>query len=172
MSKLLVRSKKTRSCKLMLLVIIVAPFVFNMAISSIQKNFHSPVDPPNQSQRPQHPQLYTAELAAKAVEPTVWTCGKADRQKGGVVDPITNQRPFFAFIHVYKTGGSSVRKFLQEYATTCEKSLRIAFFRFLFCLPAFFVPLLASFMATCCSTSAKSWTNVRPCLAFLYLQVS
>jgi len=125
MSKLLVRSKKSRSCKLTLLVIIGATFVFNMAISSIQKNFHSPVDPPNQSQRPQHPQLYTAELAAKAVEPTVWTCGKADRQKGGVVDPITNQRPFFAFIHVYKTGGSSVRKFLQEYATTCEKSLAL-----------------------------------------------
>ena len=106
-------------------MIIVAPFVLNMAISSIQKNFHSPVDPPNQSQRPQHPQFYTAELAAKAVEPTVWTCGKADRQKGGVVDPITNQRPFFAFIHVYKTGGSSVRKFLKEYATTCEKSLAL-----------------------------------------------
>ena len=106
-------------------MIIGAPFVFNMAISSIQKNFHSPVDPPNQSQHPQQPQLYTAELAAKAVEPTVWTCGKADRQKGVVVDPITNQRPFFAFVHVYKTGGTSVRKFLQEYATTCKKSLAL-----------------------------------------------
>lgn len=128
MSKLLlVCSKTTSSCTLTLLrvVIIGASFMLIMAISSIQKNFHSPVDPPNQSQHPQHPQLYTAELAAKAVEPTVWTCGKADRQKEDVIDPITNQRPFFAFVHVYKTGGSSVRKFLQEYATTCKKSLAL-----------------------------------------------
>ena len=58
------------------------------------------------------------------MEPTVWTCGKVDR-KGGAIDPITNQRPFFAFVHVYKTGGTSVRKFLQEYATTCKKSLAL-----------------------------------------------
>ena len=99
-----------------------------MTIPSIQTNFHSPVDPPHQSKsQNQNPQslYYTAEMAAKAVEPTVWTCGKAGKQKGDILDPITNQRPFFAFVHVYKTGGSSIRKFFKEYATICKKSLAL-----------------------------------------------
>jgi len=68
---------------------------------------------------------YTAELAARAVEPTVWTCGEKDRQKQTALDPITNQRPFFAFVHVYKTAGSTVRDFFQNYATVCKKSLAL-----------------------------------------------
>eukprot|EP00984_Skeletonema_dohrnii_P004120 scaffold1433_cov128-Skeletonema_dohrnii-CCMP3373.AAC.4 len=68
---------------------------------------------------------YTAELAARAVEPTVWTCGERDRQKQTALDPITNQRPFFAFVHVYKTAGSTVRDFFQNYATVCKKSLAL-----------------------------------------------
>eukprot|EP00984_Skeletonema_dohrnii_P004126 scaffold1433_cov128-Skeletonema_dohrnii-CCMP3373.AAC.10 len=68
---------------------------------------------------------YTAELAARAVEPTVWTCGEKDRQKQTALDPITNQRPFFTFVHVYKTAGSTVRDFFREYATVCKKSLAI-----------------------------------------------
>ena len=68
---------------------------------------------------------YTAELAARAIEPTVWTCGEKDRQKQTALDPITNQRPFFAFVHVYKTAGSTVRDFFQNYATVCKKSLAL-----------------------------------------------
>ena len=68
---------------------------------------------------------YTSELAARAVEPTVWTCGEKDRQKQTALDPITNQRPFFAFVHVYKTAGSTVRDFFREYAPICKKSLAL-----------------------------------------------
>ena len=68
---------------------------------------------------------YTTELASRAVEPTVWTCGKNDRHDQTVLDPITNQRPFFAFVHVFKTAGSTIRYFFGEYAKICEKSLAI-----------------------------------------------
>lgn len=66
---------------------------------------------------------YTAELAARAVEPTVWTCGEKGRQK--TLDPVTHQRPFFAFVHVYKTAGSTMRDFFREFATVCKKSLAL-----------------------------------------------
>ena len=108
----------------MLLLIMGATFFTLTTISSTQKNFHPPtIDLPNQAQH-QTPQ-YTAELAAKAVEPTVWTCGEGDRQKRDVIDPVTNQRPFFAFVHVYKTGGTTVREFFKQYATICNKSLAL-----------------------------------------------
>ena len=68
---------------------------------------------------------YTTELASRAVEPTVWTCGRNDRHNQAVLDPITNQRPFFAFVHVYKTAGSTIRDFFREYAKICKKSLAI-----------------------------------------------
>ncbi|KAL7450479.1 hypothetical protein ACHAWC_002972, partial [Mediolabrus comicus] len=68
---------------------------------------------------------YTAELASTAVGPTVWTCGRNDRHNRTVLDPITNQRPFFAFVHVYKTAGSTIRDFFREYAMICKKSLAI-----------------------------------------------
>lgn len=77
----------------------------------------------------QHPPTlkYTAELAARAVQPTVWTCGEKDRKAQAALDPITNQRPFFAFVHVYKTAGSTVRDFFREYAAICNKSLALVF---------------------------------------------
>ena len=93
-----------------------------MTIPSIQKNFHPLYDTPRQSSQNLK---YTAELAAKAVEPTVWTCGKARGQDENALDPITNQRPFFAFVHVYKTAGSTVRDFFRQYATICNKSLAV-----------------------------------------------
>ena len=95
-----------------------------MTISLVQKNFHPLFKLPHQSQNLKL--TYTAELAAKAVEPTVWTCGETDRHKQtALVDPITNQRPFFAFVHVYKTGGTTVRGFFREYAAVCKKSLAL-----------------------------------------------
>ena len=75
---------------------------------------------------PTHLKLkYTDELASRAVQPTVWTCGRNDRHNQTVLDPITNQRPFFAFVHVFKTAGSTIRDFFREYANICEKSLAI-----------------------------------------------
>ena len=84
--------------------------------------------PENMDFKVQHPPTrlsYTVELASRAVEPTVWTCGKNDRYNQTALDPITNQRPFFAFVHVYKTAGSTLREFFTEYATICKKSLAI-----------------------------------------------
>ena len=66
---------------------------------------------------------YTHDLAAQAVEPTTWVCGEMDRRS--ILDPVTNQRPFFAFVHVYKTAGSTVRGFFREYAQVCKKSLAL-----------------------------------------------
>ncbi len=123
MSKFIPSCKST-PCKSMLLLIMGATFFTLTTISSTQKNFHPPpIDLPHQTQH-QTPQ-YTAELAAKAVEPTVWTCGEEDREKRDVIDPVTNQRPFFAFVHVYKTGGTTVREFFKQYATICNKSLAL-----------------------------------------------
>ncbi len=94
-----------------------------MTIPLIQKNFHPLYDTPRQSSQNLR---YTAELAAKAVGPTVWICGKARGQnEKNALDPITNQRPFFAFVHVYKTAGSTVRDFFWQYATICNKSLAV-----------------------------------------------
>ena len=93
-----------------------------ITIPSVQKTFHPLSDAPHQSSQNLK---YTAELAAKAVEPAVWTCGEARGQNGFAHDPITNQRPFFAFVHVYKTAGTTVRSFFRQYATICKKSLAI-----------------------------------------------
>ena len=69
---------------------------------------------------------YTTEMADRAVEPSTWICGKND-MKEGRLDPVTvtNHRPFFAFVHVYKTAGSTIRDFFREYAKICKKSLAI-----------------------------------------------
>lgn len=93
-----------------------------VTIASNQENFHPLYDAHHKSSQNLK---YTADLAAKAVEPTVWACGKAGGQHENALDPITNQRPFFAFVHVYKTAGSTVRDFFRKYATICKKSLAI-----------------------------------------------
>lgn len=60
---------------------------------------------------------YTSELAAQAVEPTTWVCGEMDMHKA--LDPITNQRPFFVFVHVYKTAD-------QQYVNSFESMRKCA----------------------------------------------
>eukprot|EP00986_Skeletonema_menzelii_P005264 scaffold1880_cov128-Skeletonema_menzelii.AAC.12 len=96
--------------------------MFVTIIASNQENFHPLYDAHHKSSQNLK---YTADLAAKAVEPTVWACGKAGGQHENALDPITNQRPFFAFVHVYKTAGSTLRDFFRKYATICKKSLAI-----------------------------------------------
>lgn len=62
---------------------------------------------------------YTKELARQAIRPVPWTCGDRYEQS---VDPLTNQKPIFSFVHIYKTAGSTLRAFFLEYASTCKKS--------------------------------------------------
>jgi hypothetical protein len=62
--------------------------------------------------------IYTAEMAAQAIRLAPWTCGAKDDSS---LDPITNQKPMFAFIHIYKTAGSTMRSFFQTYAYICRK---------------------------------------------------
>lgn len=96
------------------------------AADTTADNVHDVKEVQVQPPPPTHLKLkYTNELASRAVQPTVWTCGRNDRHNQAVLDPITNQRPFFAFVHVYKTAGSTIRDFFREYAMICKKSLAI-----------------------------------------------
>ena len=63
--------------------------------------------------------IYTKELAKLAVRPSSWQCVASDDE-----DPkrgATNDDTVFAFIHVFKTAGSTMRKFFHELAYTCHK---------------------------------------------------
>lgn len=73
--------------------------------------------------KPRHPITddveaeYNTALAEKAIRPTPWICGdKEPLAKDG-------QRPFFAFVHIYKTAGSTLRDFFSLYASLCRKSM-------------------------------------------------
>jgi hypothetical protein len=61
---------------------------------------------------------YTREMARLAIRPVPWTCGD-DRE---VVDPMTDVRPIFSFVHVYKAAGSTLRDFFERYSLICRKS--------------------------------------------------
>ena len=57
--------------------------------------------------------FYTEEMAAHAIRPAPWRCGK---------DPLlTKQRPMFSFVHIYKTAGTTMRAYFQTYAHICKK---------------------------------------------------
>lgn len=62
---------------------------------------------------------YTRELAAISIRPSPWTCGD---KYDSATDPLTNEKPIFVFVHVYKTAGSTIRSFFQEFAYLCKKS--------------------------------------------------
>lgn len=61
---------------------------------------------------------YTRDMARRAIRPVPWTCG--DERE--VVDPLTNARPIFSFVHVYKAAGSTLRDFFERYSLICRKS--------------------------------------------------
>ena len=114
MSKVLIFRTQTKSSfTLLMLVLMIGAMVMFVTIASNQENFHPLYDAHHKSSQNLK---YTADLAAKAVEPTVWACGKAGGQHENALDPITNQRPFFAFVHVYKTAGSTLRDFFRKYS--------------------------------------------------------
>lgn len=62
---------------------------------------------------------YTARLAREAVRPSSWTCG---RDESTLTNTTDTDRSFFAFVHIFKTAGSTLRHFFREYATTCRKT--------------------------------------------------
>jgi hypothetical protein len=64
--------------------------------------------------------IYTEELAKLAVRPSSWQCVSGDD-----ADPkrrATNDDTIFAFIHVYKTAGSTMRSFFRDLAYACGKT--------------------------------------------------
>ncbi len=61
---------------------------------------------------------YTRDMARLAIRPVSWTCGD-DLE---VVDPLTDVRPIFSFVHVYKAAGSTLRDFFERYSLKCRKS--------------------------------------------------
>ncbi|KAL7460322.1 hypothetical protein ACHAXS_000783 [Conticribra weissflogii] len=65
------------------------------------------------------PPKYSPALAKLAIRPSPWTCGDEDDNS---IDPLTNQRPIFVFVHIYKTAGSTLRSFFFHFAALCKKS--------------------------------------------------
>ena len=63
--------------------------------------------------------VYTSDMARAAVRPASWTCGDADEVS---VDPTSGYKTMFAFVHVYKAAGSTVRDYFRKYADLCGKS--------------------------------------------------
>jgi len=63
--------------------------------------------------------VYSREMASQTIRPAPWTCGERDEN---VTDPLSNEKPIFAFVHVYKTAGSTVRWFFMKYSAVCRKS--------------------------------------------------
>jgi len=63
--------------------------------------------------------VYTREMAYLAIRPVPWTCGETEEI---ATDPISNHKPIFAFIHIYKAAGSTIRLFFNKYAAICRKT--------------------------------------------------
>lgn len=61
--------------------------------------------------------VYTREMAHLAVRAVPWTCGDGEEIAR---DPLSGQKPMFAFVHVYKAAGSTVRLFFRKYAAICR----------------------------------------------------
>lgn len=59
--------------------------------------------------------VYTEGLAREATRPSSWRCAAND------TDPI-GERTVFAFVHVYKAAGSTVRSFFHQLAYACHRT--------------------------------------------------
>ena len=62
--------------------------------------------------------IYTKEMAAQAIHPAPWSCYASDDP---TIVPFTEQRQLFAFVHIYKTAGSTLRNFFKYYSLICRK---------------------------------------------------
>ena len=63
--------------------------------------------------------VYTKEMARSAIRQSPWECSMNN------TDPTyshSNHGTMFAFVHVYKAAGSSMRSFFNKLAYTCHKS--------------------------------------------------
>lgn len=60
--------------------------------------------------------IYTEQLAIEAIRPSSWHCSPESEPS------YSKNHTVFAFIHVYKTAGTTLRKFFHEYAYTCHKT--------------------------------------------------
>ncbi len=80
---------------------------------------------------------YTRDMASVAIRPAPWSCGSNDDDeyftdhsddKKGVKSSekpsssIGEERHVFAFVHVYKSAGSTIRTFFRQYSEICHKS--------------------------------------------------
>eukprot|EP00571_Detonula_confervacea_P003597 CAMPEP_0172315470 /NCGR_PEP_ID=MMETSP1058-20130122/25291_1 /TAXON_ID=83371 /ORGANISM="Detonula confervacea, Strain CCMP 353" /LENGTH=459 /DNA_ID=CAMNT_0013029551 /DNA_START=113 /DNA_END=1489 /DNA_ORIENTATION=- len=63
--------------------------------------------------------VYTREMATLAIRPAPWTCGDPDEV---ATDPLSNEKPIFAFVHVFKAAGSTIRSFFKTYSAICKKT--------------------------------------------------
>ncbi|KAL3809294.1 hypothetical protein ACHAXA_009418 [Cyclostephanos tholiformis] len=71
--------------------------------------------------------IYTDELAKIAIRPGPWRCvGRNDDDADDARRPsgaaTTNDGTIFAFVHVYKTAGSTMRTFFHELAYACRRT--------------------------------------------------
>lgn len=83
-------------------------------VRSASRNRPLPTDAIISDQLP----VYTNEMAAQAIRPAPWICGN---RNDSAIDLLTQQKPMFAFIHIYKTAGSTMRSFFNTYAYICRK---------------------------------------------------
>jgi len=68
---------------------------------------------------------YTADLAREAVEPSSWRCSAKNNNLRNLTihnNTDANHHTIFAFVHVYKAAGTTVRKFFHELAYACHKT--------------------------------------------------
>jgi hypothetical protein len=65
--------------------------------------------------------LYTRVMAREAIRPVPWICGQRQVEEV-IVDQLTNVRPIFSFVHVYKAAGSTMRDFFARYSYICQKA--------------------------------------------------
>lgn len=66
--------------------------------------------------------VYTRDMAIEAIRPVSWICGNNGQYDEVIIDPLTNVRPIFSFVHVYKAAGSTMRDFFARYSYICQKA--------------------------------------------------
>ena len=66
---------------------------------------------------------YTKLLAQDAArKPNSWKCTAQQQAKQTTAASVYSNRTIFAFVHVYKAAGTTIRNFFHDYAYTCHKT--------------------------------------------------